>query len=710
MSTAFDKDEIMKVISEFVYFSSQKDLFQLLRDEKYLNNDKDGNGTLYVFGDNFIKKYYNDNSLEYKRNIEQTMEGFRNKECEDRKWIDKLDKKCKLELNEDFIPLILKRTNIAIDLIKRPSSFSELDINNLVDILYNRDLRQEHSNSQTLAELIYRDNNCIIYKLYGEMKKTIKYLDQKQNSQVMYATIIGLIIATEKSSNFPQTLAEAYNIFYNEVFNMFSNVCGHMVLQYPKFYPIIYFNKMPNEFFKAIPIINENNEKYDIRIELQNMLKNCVEDNNWILEKKFDKKSLHNLCFLVLTDCFSVHKMNINSKSKFEFAFCLFLLIIKIIPKQTLTSAEYFWQNDTIKEFMFCCISDEVKDEVDKIKNEIQSKGAFTLDNKVIKNAIIQKVAKDLDFSIFIFIIANRINDKEILDLITDKDDIKSLAFDNNDKLMKLIEKLNDHKIKEILQAVDNYFILKTNRNADDLVSILQNTHDDLGTSYNEELTFAIHDIISSKIEYEDIYNEIKNKVRLKVIREETDRERIYELLGTGEYYLKVTNARNYAPSVNQYCSALERLLNEIIYKPYFFEIQNICLKNNNRYFRTDEAVIKKYFGDTPHAMWFKNNKLSVMGLGDLKTLMEKICENNYRLSIFIKATKGIFKNIDIKAFLIDICKSLEIIKPDRDKASHGEIINREQAETVRAKVYENEKNEKLNPSDLILKIDRDLK
>ena len=86
-------------------------------------------------------------------------------------------------------------------------------------------------------------------------------------------------------------------------------------------------------------------------------------------------------------------------------------------------------------------------------------------DKKMVKTslgALRCKVAKDLDFAIFIFIIANRINDKEILDLITDKDDIKSLAFDNNDKLMKLIEKLNDHKIKEILQAVDNYFILKS--------------------------------------------------------------------------------------------------------------------------------------------------------------------------------------------------------------------------------------------------------
>lgn len=40
MSKVFDKDEIMKVISEFIYFSSPKDLFHLCRDEEYLKNEK----------------------------------------------------------------------------------------------------------------------------------------------------------------------------------------------------------------------------------------------------------------------------------------------------------------------------------------------------------------------------------------------------------------------------------------------------------------------------------------------------------------------------------------------------------------------------------------------------------------------------------------------------------------------------------------------
>ena len=90
---------------------------------------------------------------------------------------------------------------------------------------------------------------------------------------------------------------------------------------------------------------------------------------------------------------------------------------------------------------------------------------------------------------------------------------------------------------------------------------------------------------------------------------------------------------------------------------------------------------------------------------------MKNILNDNDKLDIFKKATKGIFhNNIDIKMFFTYICDGVKKIKPDRDEASHGELMNRDKAEKIRAEVYENDSSEKLNPSDLIIKIDKGLK
>lgn len=716
MSNSYKKEEIERNICRFIYYAETKDLYYLEGDEEYLKNKNYNEGTIYVCGDSVAERNYNANSLEYKKDVEEFLKNCKDKENEDKNWINIIDKTCKAKLNENFISLIIKRSNTPIDLIKRPSSFNEFDIKTLINIAYDRDLRKEKLNIEMLGELMYNDNNIIIQRVYDEMKKTIKYLDKKQNPKITFAVIIGLIIAAEKSLKFPQTLTEAYDIFYNEVFKIFSEVSGHIILQSPYFYPIIYFNKMPKEFFKAFPIINSKKEEYDLRIKIQNILKDCIEDEKWILENDFNERTLQIICCFILTDCFSRYPMKINKQEKFEFAFYLFLLIIKFIPKKTIEISELFWQNDLIALFMVCCINNiENKTmSANKIKKQMEDNTPLELDKKSIKNEVIErlKTTKDLDFIIFIFIIAKQIEDEELLDLIKDKDEIKSFAFDKSLKIGKLISKLDDCKLKELLQAIENYCIYRKNEDADDLIFILQETHNELGISYNKILTSAIRDMINSNIKYEDIYNEVKSRLNLKCIKE-TEKKTIYELIITAEGVLKANNIKNYSPSVNQYCSALEILLNEIIYKPYFYEIQDICrVKNNNYNFTRDKEIIEKYFGDTPHAMWFKNKELSTMGLGDLKKLMENILSKNERLDILKKGTQvtnKILKNIDIKTFFENICKSIEIIKPDRDIASHGGLMDYDKAENIRAKVYKNDYNKTLNPSDLILKIDKDL-
>lgn len=714
MNESYHKNEIQKIICQFIYFACAKDLFYLEGDEGYLKDEKYNDETIYMCGDNLCKKYYDDNSLEYRKEITKFLEICKNKENEDRKWLDIIDKTCKSQFNENFISLILKRTNTVINSMKRPSSFKELDIKTLINILYDRDLRKEQINIEMLVELMCSDNT--IHTIYSKMKKTIKYLDKKQNPQITYAVIIGLIIAIEKSSKFPQTLTEAYNVFYNEVFSIFSKASGYIILQYSFFYPIIYFNKMPNEFFKAFPIVAEEN-KYDIRIEIQNTLKDCVNDDNWILENQFDERTLQMLCLFVLTDCFSKYPMKINKQEKFEFAFCLFLLIIKSISKKTLESAELFWQNDIIAIFMICCINDNAVNRsisANKIYDSMKNNTPFDLDKKSIKNEVIEKLTlgNDLDFIIFIFMIAYKIKDKEILDLIENKDEIKALAFDKSLKVMDLINKISDSKLQKLLQSIDDYFIYKANENADVLIYILKKTHNELEISYNEELTLAIYGMINSNTKYKDIYNEVKSKINLGNVKE-IEKKKIYALISHGEYLLKDDDISNYSPSVNQYCSALERLLNEIIYKPYFSEIQDICIvKNNNYNFTKDKNVQEKYFGNNiPHAMWIRDKRLSLMSLGELGNLMKNILNDNDKLDIFKKATKGIFhNNIDIKMFFTYICDGVKKIKPDRDEASHGELMNRDKAEKIRAEVYENDSSEKLNPSDLIIKIDKGLK
>lgn len=711
-----DIEKIQEIIANFIYFSCTKDLFYLNGDENYLNNEKYKEGFIYNLSNNYTIRVHN-NSLEDKTIIEKFLETCKNQENKDRAWLNIIDKTCKNKLNEDFISLILKRTNIVISSFKRPSGFDKLDLKALINILYENDLRKGQYNLETLNKLMFFDNNYIIMTIYDEIKKTIKYLGKNQNQQLILSAIIGLIIAVEKSSKFPQTLVEAYNVFYAEVFSMFSEANGYIMLQTPVFYPIIYFNKMPNEFFKAIPILKTNNE-YDIRSKIQNIIENCVNNDDWILENEFDERTLQMLCLFVLTDCFSKYPMKISKQEKFEFAFDLFLMIIKNIPKKTLESSEAFWQNDIIAIFMICCINDNETNRsisANKISNSMKNNTSFELDRKLIKNEVIEKlkISNDLDFIIFIFIIANKIKDKELLDLIENKDEIKSLAFDYNDKLRDLIDKINDNKIKKRLQAIDDYFIYQTNETADNLALILQETYNELGISYNEKLTLAIHNIINSnnKLKYKNIYDEVKGKLNLRSIQI-NEKERIYELISHGEYFLKDNNITNYAPSINQYCSALERLLNEIVYKPYFSEIQDICLvKNSIRNFTKNEDIKEKYFGtNIIHAMWIKNNKLSLMSLGELSNLMKNILANNERLDIFINATKNIYNNIDIKLFFTYICDGLQKIKPDRDKASHGELMNRNEAEKIKSEVYKNDSNKKFDPSDLILKIDKDLK
>ena len=90
--------------------------------------------------------------------------------------------------------------------------------------------------------------------------------------------------------------------------------------------------------------------------------------------------------------------------------------------------------------------------------------------------------------------------------------------------------------------------------------------------------------------------------------------------------------------------------------------------KEHIRNFTKNDDIKDKYFGNTPHAMWLRNNKLSLIGLGDLKTLIEKIIDDNNRLDIFIKATNRIFNSSDIKSFLKYISESLAVIKSERDK------------------------------------------
>lgn len=714
-----DENEFKMIIQNFCISANLKDLFYLTGSDEFLKKGKNSGVIIKIDDEISIKKSYmgidydtiikkcDDGKyvelhLENKPPIEEMKNLCREIECTDRKWLDIIDKTCKEKMNEDFVSLILKQMNITVDSIKRPSSFDELDIKTLINILYDRDLTKPQDNIQSLAKLMYCDNDNIIQTLYLVIKKIIKHFDEKQNEVVTLAAIIGLIIATEKSSKFPRTLTEAYNIFYDEVFNMFSEASGYQVLMNPYYYPIIYFNKMPSKFFKAFPLW-EVKEEYDIRIEIQNILIDCVNDDKWILENQFDEETLRLLCMLVLTDYFSKkeYPLKITKQEKFEFAFCLFLLIIKIIPKKTLESAESFWQCNIISIFMLCYISD----------SEMRYNQSYEIIEKNARNEIIEKLksTNDLDFIIFIFIIANQIGDKELLDLIKDKDEIKMFAFDKSNKIKDLLLKLENFKLQELLQSIDDYFTYKTNEKADILVSILRKTYNDMEISYNEVLTSAIHDMIDSNIEYETIYNEVKNILTLNAINE-TEKKKIYELISTGEYILKANNIENYSPSVNQYCSALEVLLNDIIYKPYFYEIQDICLfKNNNRGFTRDNDVKSKYFGDTPHAMWIKDKKLSPMGLGDLKTLMENILNDNDRFAIFTTATNRKFKNIDIKSFLNYICRSIEKIKPDRDNSAHGGLINRDEAEKIRAKVYKNEHKEKLDPTDLILKIDKDL-
>lgn len=623
MNESYHKNEIQKIICQFIYFACAKDLFYLEGDEGYLKDEKYNDETIYMCGDNLCKKYYDDNSLEYRKEITKFLEICKNKENEDRKWLDIIDKTCKSQFNENFISLILKRTNTVINSMKRPSSFKELDIKTLINILYDRDLRKEQINIEMLVELMCSDNT--IHTIYSKMKKTIKYLDKKQNPQITYAVIIGLIIAIEKSSKFPQTLTEAYNVFYN--------------------------------------------------------------DDNWILENQFDERTLQMLCLFVLTDCFSKYPMKINKQEKFEFAFCLFLLIIKSISKKTLESAELFWQNDIIAIFMICCINDNAANRsisANKIYDSMKNNTPFDLDKKSIKNEVIEKLTlgNDLDFIIFIFMIAYKIKDKEILDLIENKDEIKALAFDKSLKVMDLINKISDSKLQKLLQSIDDYFIYKANENADVLIYILKKTHNELEISYNEELTLAIYGMINSNTKYKDIYNEVKSKINLGNVKE-IEKKRIYALISHGEYLLKDDDISNYSPSVNQYCSALERLLNEIIYKPYFSEIQDICIvKNNNYNFTKDKNVQEKYFGNNiPHAMWIRDKKLSLMSLGELGNLMKNILNDNDKLDIFKKATKEIFhNNIDIKMFFTYICDGVKKIKPDRDEASHGELMNRDKA------------------------------
>lgn len=715
MDNGFDKNQILTGIRKFIYFANAKDLFYLSGDEEYLKNDNYNNGIIYVLENCAIEKNYNDNSDEYKAYRENFLKSCKILEEEDRNWLNMIEKTCKSKLGENFIPMILKRTNTAINLVKRPTSFNELDVRTLINILYNRDLRKGQHSIEVLERLMYYDNNNIIKVLYDEMEKTIKYLDKKQNYKLTFATIIGLIIAADKSTNFPQTLTDVYNIFYNEIFSVFSQATGHIILQVPAFYSFIYFNKMPNMFFKTFSIINENNSEMDFRIEIQNMLLERAKNDNWILEKYFDERTLQIICCFILTDCFFRNPIKTNEKSKFEFAFCLFLLIIKYLPKNILESAESFWENKLIDIFMVCCINNNTECKTmsaNKMKESMTYNTPFEFDKNIVRSEVIEKLRKtdSLDFIIFIFVIANQIKDQELLDLINDKDEIKALAFDNACKLKDIIIKIKNSEIKELLQAIEDYFVYKNDNDANILVSILKKTHNDLGVSYNELLTYEIHNMINSNTKYKDIYNEVKKQLNLGGL-DKKEKERIYELISTGEYVLKVMDISNYAPSINQYCSALERLLNEIIYMPYCLEVQNICLfKYNNRNFIRDDSVKEKYFGNTPHAMWTRNKKFSIISLGDLKILMKNISNDKERLDIFKKSTSRILKNIDIKSFFEKICDSIDKIKEDRDQSSHGELLNRARAEEIRAKVYKNDFNENLKPSDLILKIDKDLK
>lgn len=714
MNNDFDEffefnSNVFKVeITTFLCVASTKDLFYITGDEKFLENKKNNGGiNFHLENDLVMTKNYDGNDKELPQEIKETIEELvkvsKEEEIKTRKWLNMIDEMWKEKTNENFISLILKEMNIAVDSIKRPSSFAELDIKTLINILYNRNLTVPQNNIQSLTKLMCYDNSAIIPKLYFIIKKILKHFNKEQNDLIILAVAIGIILATEKSSEFPQTLTESYNIFYNEVFNTFSSTAGYFVLNSSYFYPIIYFNKMPRNFFKAFPFL-EKYEEYDIRIEIQNVLKECVNDDKWIIENQFDEHTLVLLCMFVLTDYFSSkeYPLKISKQEKFEFAFCLFLLIIKSIPKNILKSANLFWQSKIISIFMECYISD----------NDMRHNQSYEIGKKDVRNEVIEKLksTKDLDFTIFIFIIANQIRDDELLDLIRNKDEIKMFAFDKSNRIKDLLLELEDSRLQRVLQSIEDYFSYQTNEKANILISVLQKTYNDMGISYNEVLTSAIHDIIDSNIEYESIYNEVKSVLTLKIVSE-TERKKIYELISTGDYILKANNVGNFSPSVNQYCSALEVLLNEIIYKPYFYEIQDICLfKNNNRRFTRDDDVKKKYFGDTPHAMWIKGNKLSLMSLGDLKTLMENIINDNDRLEIFTKATNRIFNNIDIKAFFNYICESIEVIKPDRDNSSHGGLISHDEAEKIRAKVYKNEYKEKLNPTDLILKIDKKLK
>lgn len=717
-----NKFEINKVIAEFIYFANSRDLFYLTGDTNFLTDKNYNDGVIYKVGDNICQKYYYDDSMEYKLNKENLINNGKIIYKNNTEWLDLLDKKCEDNFHEKFIPYVLKKTRIINESIKRPCNYYEINLKELINILYGRDLRKEKIHLEALNELMLNDNNNIIYLLHKEIRKIIKFIDLKQNDPLVYAAILGLIIASDTTTSFPLTIKDAYNIFYKEVFRIFSEYSGYIVLNTPALYPIIYFSKMPNSFFKALPI-NFTGSNYDLRVEIQNIILNNITNDEWILNCNFDIYTLQLLCLFVLTDSFSIIKMKISGQEKFDFAYALFLLIIKVTHGKTLKSSELFWNDDIISLFMICCLSNYENHEssnYNKIYNIMKNPDGtfnpykdnpFNLDKKIVKKEVLDnlKLEKNLDFIIFMFIISTQIEDNEILEIINNQDDIKVFAFEKNFKISKLIIKIKDKKTQEILQAIDDCFTLQTEKSADDLIFILRDTCNDFEISYNEQLTNSIHNMIISNIRYDDIYNKIKKDIVLKNINS-SEKEKILELIATAEYYLKATDVKNYSPSVNQYCSALEKLLNEIIYVPYYFEVQSICYKTGKYNFKRDNYIKEKFFGNTPHAMWSKNNKLSIMGLGDLKILIENILNDTERYDVFSKFSGNMFKEINIKEFLNEICSALEIIKPDRDKASHGEILGLEIANTIRAKVYKNTNNIKTNPSDLIVKIDKNLK
>lgn len=207
------------------------------------------------------------------------------------------------------------------------------------------------------------------------------------------------------------------------------------------------------------------------------------------------------------------------------------------MSKKELKSAELFWQNDIVSTFMVCCINDNSKCETkcaQQIKEALMVRDFYELDKNDVRNEVIEKLhlSDDLDFIIFIFIIANQIKDQELLDLIENKDEIKSFAFDYSDKIRVLIDNLKDSKMQEILQSIEDYFIYNTDTNADKLIAILKETHNELEISYNENLTSAIHNMIDSNAKYKDIYNEVKSKISLKVISEK-EKRKIYDLIST---------------------------------------------------------------------------------------------------------------------------------------------------------------------------------